>query len=66
MSPTEVTTGLQELHAQYIEKLNQVLDEGRADLAFELVNAYTDEALRLITSEELTESRLNQRRPPTS
>jgi len=64
MSPDEVTMGLAALHAEYIEKLNQVLDAGRVDLASELVDAYTDEALRLITSERSVGSRTGRTAPP--
>jgi hypothetical protein len=64
MSPHDVTTGLAVLHAEYIEKLNQVLDEGRADLAGELADTYTDEALRLITSERSVGGRTGRSSPP--
>lgn len=40
---------LRRLHAAHVEKVNGALDEGREDLARELSDAYTDEALELIT-----------------
>ena len=52
MTSTEVSASLLQLHAEYVEKLNAAWDEGRADLAWELVDSYTDEALLLITSED--------------
>ena len=63
MTSTEVSESLKRLHTAYIEKLNGVLDEGRTDLTWELVDAYTEEALMLITSEELVPSHPANPRP---
>jgi uncharacterized protein (DUF58 family) len=46
----DVTARLRQLHAHYVEQVNAALDTGRTDLAAELSDGYTDEALRLITA----------------
>jgi hypothetical protein len=46
----DVTARLRQLHARYVEQVNAALDTGRTDLAAELSDGYTDEALRLITA----------------
>jgi hypothetical protein len=43
-----VTAELRRLHAAHVEKVNLALDEGRDDLARELADSYTDEALALL------------------
>ncbi len=41
---------LRRLHEEYAYRINVVLQAGREDLADELADAYTDEALRLMTA----------------
>ena len=43
-----VTAELRRLHAAHVEKVNLALDEGREDLARELSDDYTDQALALL------------------
>jgi hypothetical protein len=43
---------LQQLEAEYIEAVNTAIGEGREDLVEELVAAYPDAALRLLTADE--------------
>jgi hypothetical protein len=41
---------LRELHEAYVWKVNAAVAEGRMDLVREFADAYTDEALQLITT----------------
>lgn len=43
-----VTAELRRLHEVHVEKVNLALDEGREDLARELADSYTDQALALL------------------
>jgi hypothetical protein len=43
-----VTAELRRLHEAHVEKVNLALDEGRDDLARELADSYTDQALALL------------------
>jgi hypothetical protein len=43
-----LTGELRRLHAAHLEKVNRALDEGRDDLARELADSYTDQALALL------------------
>lgn len=45
-----LTDHLRRLHDVHAERINQALDSGREDLAYELSDAYADEALRAITA----------------
>ncbi len=49
-TPQNVSECLRSLHEEYTQKVNLVLDEGREDLAYQLSDAYADDALRLITA----------------
>jgi len=51
-TPGDISQYLRELHEQYVDKVNRVLEEGQEDLARELADAYTDEALRAIAASE--------------
>ncbi len=48
--PDHIQDDLRRLHEAYVYKINFVLEQGREDLARELADAYTDEALRLMTA----------------
>jgi hypothetical protein len=48
-TPQSLSECLRSLHDEYTFKVNLVLDEGREDLARQLADAHTDQALRLIT-----------------
>jgi hypothetical protein len=51
MSGSEyVVERLSQLHDSYVDLINNVLEQGREDLAVELSDSYTDEALRIITA----------------
>lgn len=43
-----LTAELRRLHEAHVEKVNLALDEGRDDLARELADSYTDQALALL------------------
>jgi hypothetical protein len=45
----ELPARLRRLHDEHVEQVNLALDEGRDDLVSELSDAYTDQALTLIT-----------------
>lgn len=47
-TPQNVSECLRSLHDEYTYKVNVVLEEGREDLAHQLADDHTDQALRLI------------------
>jgi hypothetical protein len=52
MSGSEhVVERLSALHDSYVDRINSVLEQGREDLAMDLSDTYTDEALRIITTD---------------
>jgi hypothetical protein len=46
--PSDIQCTLRRLHDDYVEQINMLVAEGREDLVQRLVDAYEDEALRLI------------------
>jgi hypothetical protein len=52
VSADDVARRLRDLHELYVDRVNRLLEEGREDLALEVADAYTDEALRLIAAAE--------------
>lgn len=50
--PDQTHTALSTLHDEYIEAVNVVIGENREDLVAELVAAYPDAALRVLTGDE--------------
>ena len=48
-SSERVVHQLRELHDDYTERVNSVIEEDRDDLAMTLSDSYVDEALRVIT-----------------
>ena len=45
-----ITDHLRQLHDEYVFRLNSALQEGRDDLVGPLADAYTDDALRILTT----------------
>ena len=45
-----ITDHLRQLHDDYVFRLNSALQEGRDDLVGPLADAYTDDALRILTT----------------
>jgi hypothetical protein len=46
----DISQRLRELHDSYAERVNRLVEEGREDLALEVADAYTGEAIRLIVA----------------
>ncbi len=51
-TPHDPSQYLRDLHEQYADKVNRLLEEGREDLAWEVADAYPDEALRVMAEIE--------------
>jgi hypothetical protein len=52
VSADDISRRLRDLHDSYADRVNRLLEEGREDLALEVADAYTEEALRLIVASE--------------
>jgi uncharacterized protein (UPF0335 family) len=50
VSAVDVSQRLRELHDSYVERVNRLIEEDREDLALEVADAYTEEAIRLIVT----------------
>jgi hypothetical protein len=52
VSAEDVARRLRDLHESSVDRVNRLLEEDREDLALEVADTYTDEALRLIAASE--------------
>ena len=50
MTAVDISQRLRELHDAYADRVNRLVEEGREDLALEVADAYTEEAIRLIVA----------------
>jgi hypothetical protein len=50
VSALAISQRLRELHDSYADRVNRLVEEGREDLALEVADAYTEEAIRLIVA----------------
>jgi hypothetical protein len=52
VSALDISQRLRGFHDAYTERVNRVVEEDREDLALEVADAYTEEAIRLIVAHE--------------
>jgi hypothetical protein len=50
VTAVDISQRLRELHDAYADRVNRLVEEGREDLALEVADAYTEEAIRLIAA----------------
>jgi hypothetical protein len=51
VSAVDIPQRLRELHDSYADRVNRLIEEDREDLALEVADAYTEEAIRLIVTD---------------